>query len=147
MKNLIIVPLKNSTSSDSVVNYLTSLALNPDNIEITLLHIFRNPSASEQFMGKEFAGEEESRLKKFLQNAKDKLVQAGIKPETIHISLISEPYPTISDGIIDYFNKGNFNMVVIGRRKKSKSEEFVLGDISVKLVRDIEGAAILVVKS
>jgi nucleotide-binding universal stress UspA family protein len=38
-------------------------------------------------------------------------------------------------------------MVVIGRRKKSKSEEFVLGDVSVKLVRALEGNAVLVVKT
>ncbi|MDM8536872.1 universal stress protein [Desulfobacterales bacterium HSG17] len=147
MKNSFIVPLKDSMSSRAVIDYISSLPLSPDNIEITLLHIFRKPSASAHFMGKEFAGEEEARLETFLQNAKDKLIQANIKPGMIHIRLVSEPYPTISDGIIEQFNKGNFNMIVIGRRKKSKSEEFVLEDISVKLVRDIEGAAVLVVKS
>ncbi len=38
-------------------------------------------------------------------------------------------------------------MVVIGRKRMSKAEEFVMGDVSVKLVRALEGAAVLVVTS
>ncbi len=56
-------------------------------------------------------------------------------------------YPTVADGIIDQFKKGDYNIVVIGRKKMSKAEEFVLGDPCVKLVRELEGTAILVVKS
>jgi hypothetical protein len=38
-------------------------------------------------------------------------------------------------------------MVVLGRKRMSKAEEFVLGDVGVKLVRALEGVAILVVKA
>jgi hypothetical protein len=38
-------------------------------------------------------------------------------------------------------------MVVIGRKKMSKAEEFVMGDISVRLIRALEGVSVLVVKS
>jgi hypothetical protein len=37
-------------------------------------------------------------------------------------------------------------MVVIGRKTMSKSEEFIMGDISVKLLRSLNKTAILVVK-
>jgi hypothetical protein len=37
--------------------------------------------------------------------------------------------------------------LIIGRKKMSKSEEFVLGDISIKLIRALGKTAILVVKS
>ena len=52
----------------------------------------------------------------------------------------------ITDGIIDTFHKGSYNMVVVGRKRMSKAEEFVLGDPSVKLVRELSGTAIVVVK-
>jgi hypothetical protein len=35
---------------------------------------------------------------------------------------------------------------VIGRKKMSKTEEFVVGDTSIRLVRALEGTAVLVVK-
>jgi nucleotide-binding universal stress UspA family protein len=60
--------------------------------------------------------------------------------------VVEGPYPTVTDGIIDQFNKGNFDMVILGRKHMTKAEEFVLGDISIKLIRSLEKAAILVVK-
>ena len=76
-----------------------------------------------------------------------RLIENGFKPDNVEINMVSEPYPTVADGIIDQFKKGKFDMVVIGRKKMSKAEEFVLGDVSVKLVRALQGAAVLVVKS
>ena len=57
------------------------------------------------------------------------------------------PFPTVTDAIIDQFRKHKYDMVVIGRKNMSKAEEFVLGDISVKLVRALGETAILVIKT
>ena len=65
----------------------------------------------------------------------------------IEMELVAEPYETISDGIMDCFKRGKYNMVVIGRKKMSKAEEFVLGDPGVKLVRSLDDTAIVVIKS
>jgi nucleotide-binding universal stress UspA family protein len=59
----------------------------------------------------------------------------------------SEAYPTVADGIIDQCRKRNCTMVVLGRKRMSKAEEFVMGDVCVKLVRGLEKAAVLVVKT
>ena len=98
-------------------------------------------------MGKKFTKEQPARLTAVLQSAKDKLVENGFNPNEIETRLVAEHYPTVADAVIDQFKKGNYDMVVIGRKRMSKAEEFVMGDISVKLVRALEGAAILVVKS
>ncbi|MCP4347756.1 MAG: universal stress protein [Desulfobacterales bacterium] len=143
----ILVALKNSVTSRSTADCLASLPFCPDDIRITLLHVFRKPSASEELMGEAFVRDESSRLLAVLDEAKDKLVENGFNPNNIEIKLATDPYPAVAEGIIDQFNKGNFNMVVIGRKQKSKAEEFVLGDISIKLVRALAGAAVLVVES
>ena len=61
--------------------------------------------------------------------------------------MVNEPYLTIADGIIDQCKKQHFDLVIIGRQRMSKAEEFVKGDVSIKLVRALEGTAILVIKS
>ena len=61
--------------------------------------------------------------------------------------MVEDPYSTVTEGIIDQFNKENYSMVVIGRKRMSKAEEFVRGDVSVKLVRALKGTAVLVVTS
>lgn len=98
-------------------------------------------------MGKKFAEHERARVLSFLQRARDRLVEIGYSPDKIQIKLVTEPYPTIAEGIIDQFEKGSFDMVVIGRKSMSRAEEFVLGDVSAKLVRSLVGTAVLVVRS
>jgi len=129
-----------------VVDFLCHLPLSRDRLDITLLHVFRKPSAGEKLMGEEYIREAPARLKSVLEKAKNRLVENGFDPDRISIRLITDEYTTITDGIIDQYRKKTFDMVVIGRRKKSKSEEFVLGDISVNLVRALEKAAVMVVK-
>ena len=146
MNNSILIALNDSVSSRAVLDYVAGLSLCPDDWHITLIHLFKKTSASEQLMGKKFTAELPSRFLAVLENAKNKLVEKGFNPDKIEVKLVDEDYLTIADGIIDQFKKGDFNMVVIGRKRMSKAEEFVMGDISIKLVRSLEGAAVLVVK-
>jgi hypothetical protein len=127
------------------VDFIAGLAICPEEMEITLLHVFRKPSAGEELMGEKFMKEQPARYLKAMENARDKLVEKGCNPRAVNIKMITDPYPTVADGIIDQFSKGDYTMVVIGRKRMSKAEEFVKGDVSVKLVRALQGAAVLVV--
>ncbi len=130
-----------------ITDYLAELPFQRDNLEITLLHVFRKPDASEQLMGAAFVKEEPLRLQNILEDAREKLVRAGFRGDQIRIELMTGSHPTIADGIITRCAQEKFDMVLIGRRKKSKSEEFVMGDVSVRLVRNLDKSAVLVVKS
>lgn len=147
MKNSILVSVNDSVSSRAALNFLARLAFCPEDCNVTLLHLFRKPSASEELMGKKFTQEQPTRFIAVLEKAKDKLVEFGFNPNNIEIEMVTQPYATVADGIIDQFKKKNFDMVVIGRKRMSKAEEFVMGDVSVKLVRALVGAAVLVVTS
>lgn len=147
MKKTILAALKDSKSSGVITDCLAELPFHREKLEVTLLHVSRKLSASEELMGSEFVKEEPARLKAVLEEAKEKLVRAGFRPDQIQTELMLESHPTITDGIIRRCSEGKFDIVLIGRRTKSKSEEFVMGDISVKLVRNLERTAVLVVKS
>ena len=147
MNNSVLIALNDSVSSRAVVDFVAGLSLCPDDWHVTLIHLFKKTLASEELMGKKFTAELPSRFQAVLEKAKGKLVEKGFAPDKIEIKLVDEDYPTVADGIIDQFKKGDFNMVVIGRKRMSKAEEFVMGDISVKVIRALEGAAVLVVKS
>ncbi len=134
-------------SSRAALDYLVSLSICPEDVQITLLHVFRKASASEELMGKAFTKEEEQRLSNLLEDANSTLIEKGFSPDNIKILMVEEPYPTIADGIIDQYKKHKYDMVLIGRKRMSKAEEFVMGDISVKLVRALENTAVLIVTS
>ena len=147
MKTSILISIKDPISSAPILDFFERLPLRREDQRITLLHVWRKPSASEELMGKKFAEEEQARVLSFLQKAKEKLVEDGYDPNEIKIDLVTEPYPTIADGIIDQFHKGSFDMVVIARKTMSKAEEFVLGDVCAKLIRALEKTAILVIRT
>ena len=146
MKKTILAALKDSKSSGAITDCLAELPFQRDDLEITLLHVFRKPDATEELMGAAFVKEEPVRLNAVLEEAKEKLIRAGFSPDQIRIELMTGAHPTIADGIITRCGQEKFDMVLIGRRKKSKSEEFVMGDVSVRLVRVLEKTAVLVVK-
>lgn len=146
MKNKILAAVSDSPSSWAVIEFLCNLSLCPDQVEITLLNVIRKPSSGEELMGRKFIEEQPERFHKTLEKAKQRLVEKGYFEESIRIDVINDPFPTIAEGIIEYFNKEHFNMVLIGRKKMSKAEEFVLGDASVKLVRALDSTAVVVVK-
>ncbi len=144
----ILVPLNDSVSSRAVIDYLIGLPLCPDDIRMTLVHVFRKPTSGEELMGKKFMSEQPSRLRAVLQKARDRLVaEKGFAPEQIDVELLSEPFASVTEGIMSFYRQGEYDMVIIGRKNMSKSEEFVLGDVSVKLVRSLEHTSVLVVKS
>ena len=145
MKNSMLIAMNDSLSARAAVDFIADLAVCPEEMNITLLHVFRKPSAGEQLMGEKFMKEQPTRYLNAMEKARDKLVEKGCNPNTVTIKLVEDPYPTVTEGIIDQFNRENYSMVVIGRKRMSKAEEFVRGDISVKLVRALKGAAVLVV--
>ena len=145
MKNSMLIAMNDSLSARAAVDFIADLAICPEEMDITLLHVFRKPTAGEELMGEKFMKEQPARYLKAMQMAKDKLVEKGCNPNTVMIKMVEDPYPTVAEGIIDQFNKGDYSMVVIGRKRMSKAEEFVRGDVSVKLVRALKGAAVLVV--
>lgn len=147
MKNSILIALNDSVSSRKALDFMLQFSILPKDAYLTLLHIFRKPTAGEDLMGEKFMKELPLKFQNFLEGVREKLIQNGFDPERIEIKMATEDYATTTEGIIDQFNKGEYNMVVLGRKRMSKAEEFVLGDVGVKLVRALEGVAIMVVKA
>jgi len=147
MKNSILVALNDSVSSRKALDFMLKFSILPKDAYLTLLHIFRKQTAGEDLMGEKFIQEQPLKFQGFLEGVRDKLLENGFDPARIEIKMAMEEYATTTEGIIDQFHKGEYNMVVLGRKRMSKAEEFVLGDVGVKLVRALEGVAIMVVKA
>ncbi len=146
MECSILMAFNDSSSSRSALDCITKMSTCPEQSTVTLLHILRKPTGSEEMMGKKFIQTATNRIKAAMENAFQQLIEAGFCSENIIVQIVEKPYPTVADGIIDQFSQGEYNMVVIGRKKMSKAEEFVLGDTSIRLVRALEGTAVVVVK-
>jgi len=143
----ILVPLHDSISSRGVVDFLLKMPFCPD-LKLTFIHVYRKPRSGEELMGKKYMAELPARHEKMLQVTKDRMVrEKGFDAANIEVALVEMTRDTVSEEIIDYFGKGKFDMLIIGRKQMSKSEEFIMGDISIKLIRALPKTSILVVKT
>ena len=146
MKTSVLIAINDSVISRQVIDKFTKLSMNFENLQLTLVHVFRQPTASEKLIQQEIMTERQKRFREYLEETRSQLIRNGFLPEQILIRLIEHPYPTVADGLIDQFNHGSYDLVVIGRKRMSKAEEFVMGDPGIKLVRALENTAILIVK-
>jgi nucleotide-binding universal stress UspA family protein len=142
----VLVALSDSMNSKAVIDFMINLPLNPEDLRVCLLHILRKSSASEELMGRKFTAEQPDKMIAMLEKARDNLVKNGFLPNKVDVEIVHHKYPNVTDGIIAQHKKQKYDIVVIGRKKMSKAEEYVMGDISIKLIRMLEGAAVLVVK-
>lgn len=146
MNRSILVVLNDAPCSKLALEFLAQCPLSFPGVKITILHVFRKPSGSEEMMGRKFFKSQKERVEKAMSNARQRLIEAGYPPDNVHTHIETQPYPTVADGIITEVNKNNHDIVVIGRKNMSKSEEFVMGDASIKLIRALEEATVIVVK-
>src|SRR5690606_3760688 len=145
-KYSILMAFNDSSSSRTALDFLVKTSACPEYTTITLIHIYRKPTGSEEMMGKKYMQKAPERIMEAMEKARRQLEGIGYPSQNITVQIIDKPYASVADGIIDHFRSGNYNLVVIGRKKMSKSEEFVLGDPSIKLVRSLSGTAVMVVK-
>jgi nucleotide-binding universal stress UspA family protein len=146
MNTSILVVLNDTPCSTLAVSFLTQCPLCSPEVQITLMHVLRKPTGSEEMMGKKFLHVQEEKIEAAMSAARHTLIEAGYLPDHIHTHIETQPYATVADGIIAEVEEGDYDIVVIGRKKMSKSEEFVLGDASIKVIRDVERATVIVVR-
>ncbi len=146
MSYSVLVALNDSVSSRAVVEFLINFMVCKEETSVTLLNVFRRPSSGEDLMGHKFMEQLPKKYMEFLNTAKDRMVEAGYHPEKVKILQLTETFDTVTSGIIEHFNKGKYDIVIIGRKKMSKAEEFMTGDVSVRLLRALDNTAVLVVK-
>ncbi|GAB6906362.1 UspA domain protein [Desulfosarcina cetonica] len=146
MQQSILVVMNEMPHSTAAIDFLSRAPFNVDRVRVTLMHILRTPTGSEEMMGKKFMLAQQEKIEAAIAAACQRLVEAGYPAENLCTRLETQTYPTVTDGIIAEVEKGEYDMVVISRKRMSRSEEFVLGDASIGVIRALDNTAILVVK-
>ncbi|WP_300457669.1 universal stress protein [Desulfobacula sp.] len=146
MKTNVFIGISDSVIFREVLNRFLTLPFEKQRLTITLVHVFRKATNSEQLMGEDYITHQIEQFTHILKLTKQQLINNGYTKEQIAVNLIENPYPTIADGLIDQFKKGEYHMVVLGRKRMSKAEEFVLGDPCTKLIRYLEKTCVLIIK-
>jgi nucleotide-binding universal stress UspA family protein len=130
------------------VLYVADIVGGSPGFAVTLLSVV--PRAEEDFFAsreEQSAWEEEkaAAARRLLENYRQVLVQAGFPPEKVHVRIDSGEQ-SCTEAILGAQCDLSCCTIVVGRHHKSKTEEFLLGSTSSKLVHDAKNCAVWVVE-
>lgn len=127
------------------VQYFAELLAALPGIQATLLTIIRPDDPDYTVAGK--AGNDDpEHCKSILSECRGLLINKGMKAGQIHERLVTaDRKEKISDKILDEINRGQFDTLVIGKHQLTKSQEFLFGSKTIRILREA-GINVLAVK-
>lgn len=137
-RNVLLV-IDNSANALKTARYVAdNFAVNPD-MKVTILGFVREPSEDlfpnpDEFRKAKVASEES--IASLVDDALKTLVSGGFPHKTISIKTIKIRKETIAARLLEEQRKAPYHSIVVGGVKRSKAEEFIFGNLAVKLVRE-----------
>jgi len=144
-----LIAVDGSESSKRAVMYVADIVGGFPGFIVTLLSII--PEPEEDFFDTEeeeiaWTREKMEAANRLLENYRQVLIQAGFPPEKVRIRSCVGEEKSFAEAILDTRCDLSCCTVVVGRHHKSKTEEFLLGSTSTKLIREAKNCAVWVVE-
>ncbi len=144
-----LIAIDDSESSKRAVLYVADIIGGFPGFTVTLLSII--PEPEEDFFDSEAAQiawtkDKLAAANKLLENYRQILVQSGFSASKVRIRSCVGEEKSFADAILDTRCDLTCCTVVVGRHHKSKTEEFLFGSTSSKLVHDARNCAVWVVE-
>jgi nucleotide-binding universal stress UspA family protein len=147
----ILIALDQSNDAMQAVEYLGTI-LDGSAFTVTLFHVVRGFNFLDQRFGpviklthkKEWLEEAKLAMKPVFEEARSRLVDAGLDPKRINTKLV-EGANSRAGAIVEEATKGGYGTIVVGRRGVSKVYEFLMGRVSNKVIQMAKDQAVWVV--
>ncbi len=140
----LLVAVDGSESSEKAVLYVADFLGDSPGFRVTLFHVLGEIPEGEEDGGERSEGEERARSE--LERYRTILGEAGFPPEKVETVVI----PGGGKPVAEMIMKGQAELgsctIVIGRRRKSRKEEFLFGSVSSRLVKQARMCSVWVVE-
>ena len=146
MKTNVFIGVSDSVLFREVLSRFCTMPFDKEQLDIVLVHVFRKATSSELLMGEDHQAQQMERFAQVLDRTREHLLESGYHKNQVTVKLIETPYAAVADGLMDQIMKGRYDIIVLGRNRMSKAEEFVLGDPCTRLVRHLENTSMLIFK-
>ncbi len=145
----LLVAVDESDSSRRAVLYVADFLGGFPGFTVTLLRVV--PAAEEDFFETEeelnrWTAEKLQAANKMLSNYRQILIQAGFPEEKVRYRACVEETGSFSDAILETRCDLTCCTIVVGRHHKSKTEEFLFGSTSNRLIHEARNCAVWVVE-
>lgn len=145
----LLIAVDDTESSRKAVLYVADFLGGFPGFTVTLFSVI--PEPEEDFFDSEqeritWLREKRTKINGMLENYRLILIQSGFPEEKVRFRACVGDKETFADVILDTRCDLSCCTVVVGRHHKSKTEEFLFGSTSSKLIHDAKNCAVWVVE-
>ena len=145
----ILIAVDASENARRAVSYVGQLLGGLPGFKVTILHVvpepeedyFPNPIEKEEWL-KTYRERMDSLLAEFRQL----LIQKGFEPEDVAVRSTLRYCPSMAECILSERDETEYSTIVVGRQGLSRSEEFLFGSVSSKIVTHARDCTVWVVE-
>lgn len=145
----ILIAIDESENSRRAVSYVGALLGGLPGFKVTILHVIPEPeedyfpSSDER---EKWLGNYRTRIDALLESSRQELIDHGFAKEDVSIRSTMRYCPSLAECILSERDSTRYGTIVVGRQGISRSEEFLFGSISSKIVQYARNCTVWVVE-
>jgi nucleotide-binding universal stress UspA family protein len=117
--------------------------------KVLILHVIRQPEEDYFPTSSEkdrWLGQYKLKVDAMLKDYRQILIRAGFAPEDVSVRSTLRYCPSLAECILAELDQSGYSTIVVGRQGLSRSEEFLFGSVSSKIVNHARDCTIWVVE-
>jgi len=145
----ILIAVDESENARRAVSYVAELLGGVEGFEVTILHVIPLPeedfflTASEK---EKWLSQYRVKIDAMLEGYRQILIGAGFHPNEVSVRSPTRYCPSMAECILAERDEREYGTIVVGRQGLSRTEEFIFGSISSKIVTHARNCTVWVVE-
>jgi nucleotide-binding universal stress UspA family protein len=145
----ILIAVDGSENARRAVSYVGQFLAGIKGFKVLVLHVIRQPE--EDFFATssekdQWFGQYKLKVDAMLEDYRQMLIHAGFDIEDVSVRSTVRYCPSLAECILAERDKMKCSTIVLGRQGLSRSEEFLFGSVSSKVVNHARGCTVWVVE-
>jgi nucleotide-binding universal stress UspA family protein len=145
----ILIAVDESENARRAVSYVAELLGGVEGFEVTILHVI--PLPEEDFFltvteKERWLSQYSAKIDAMLEDYRQILIGAGFHPNDVSVRSPTRYCPSMAECILAERDEREYGTIVVGRQGLSRTEEFIFGSISSKIVTHARNCTVWVVE-
>ncbi len=145
----ILIAVDDSDNSRRAVSYVAQLLGSIPGFKVAILHVI--PEVEEDYFAttdekEKWLSQYRQKVEAMLEDYRQILIQGGFDPSVISVRSPLRYCPSMAECILAERDDTEYHTLVVGRQGISRSEEFLFGSVSSKIVNHAKNCTVWVVE-
>ena len=145
----ILIAVDESENARRAVSYVAEILGGVEGFEVTILHVI--PLPEEDFFlttsdKEKWLSQYRVKIDAMLEEYRQILIGAGFRPNDVSLRSPTRYCPSMAECILAERDEREYGTIVVGRQGLSRTEEFIFGSISSKIVTHARNCTVWVVE-